>query len=289
LYPTLYRTLRRKLTFLTGVALAACLASAQEPAKPPTGTVASGIAAAAPANDVVCPLSVGTAFNASLLESIDTRRNKAGDKFRAETTETVRYGRSVVFPKGTIIEGHIVRSSTAAHGKDRVALFLEFDRAILKNGQSAAMNAGIQAIAVGPNAAAKFAPAAGGEDLEEAPWRTQGPPSDRALPLDTNLNADGSMKNLVAVSRETDDLNGVMIRPPAMELPLTQGAFTKGGLLTSDSKGALGAPEIKIYTPLSAGSDGTVLLSSKRNVRLERGTRLLVVIQPPPGTDTVLR
>jgi hypothetical protein len=74
-----------------------------------------------------------------------------------------------------------------------------------------------------------------------------------------------------------------------MELPLTQGAFTKSGLLTADSKGALGAPEIRIYTPLSAGSGGTVLMSSKKNVRLERGTRLLVVIQPPPGPDAVAK
>jgi hypothetical protein len=72
-----------------------------------------------------------------------------------------------------------------------------------------------------------------------------------------------------------------MIHPPAVELPLTQGAFTKHGLLTSDSKGALGAPDIRIYTPLSAGSDGTVLMSVKKNVHLERGTRLLIVVQPP--------
>ncbi len=72
-----------------------------------------------------------------------------------------------------------------------------------------------------------------------------------------------------------------MIRPPAVELPLTQGAFTKYGLLTSDSKGALGAPDIRIYTPLSEGSDGTVMMSTKKNVHLERGTRILIVIQPP--------
>jgi hypothetical protein len=279
---------RLTVKMMIGLALLVCAASAQEPAKP----VAKAAPAAkkAPA-DVVCPLSVGTAFNARLLESIDARRSKAGDKFRAVTIETVRYGRSVIFPKGTIIEGHIVRSSTAAEGGDRVAMFLEFDRAILGNGQSAVMNAGIQAIAVGPNAAAAKSadPAAGGDDAGDASKRAQASPSERALPVDANLSAEDAGTNLVAVSRETQDTNSAMIRPPAMELPLTQGAFTKSGLLTADSKGALGAPEIKIYTPLSAGSGGTVLMSSKKNVRLERGTRLLVVIQPPPGPDAVAK
>jgi hypothetical protein len=281
----MYRRLTVKL--MIGLALLVCAASAQEPAKP-VAKAAPSAAKKAPA-DVVCPLSVGTAFNARLLESIDARRSKAGDKFRAVATETVRYGRSVIFPKGTIIEGHIMRSSTAAEGGDRVAMFLEFDRAILGNGQSAVMNAGIQAMAVGPNAtAAKSAePAAGGDDVEDAAKRAQASPSDRAVPVDANLSAEGT--NLVVVSRETQDPSNAMIRPPAMELPLTQGAFTKSGLLTADSKGALGAPEIKIYTPLSAGSGGTVLMSSKKNVRLERGTRLLVVIQPPPGPDAVAK
>jgi hypothetical protein len=282
------------MILVVGMALAAYAACAQEAAKPaPTTGATTGATqhAARPATAVVCPLSVGTAFNARLLESIDARRSKAGYKFRAVATETVRYGRSVVFPKGTIIEGHIVRSSTSAEGGDRVAMFLEFDRAILANGQSAVMNAGIQAIAIGPNAAAKSAePAAGGDDVGDASKRAQATPSERAVPVDANLSGEGAGTNLVAVSRETQDANNnAMIRPPAMELPLTQGAFTKSGLLTADSKGALGAPEIKIYTPLSAGSGGTVLMSSKKNVRLERGTRLLVVIQPPPGPDAVAK
>jgi len=230
---------------------------------------------------VVCPLSVGTAFNAKLLESVDARRNKAGDKFTAETIETVRYGRSVIFPRGTIIEGHVVRRSISTHGSDRSALFLQFDKAILKNGQEAVMNAGIQAMAVGPNPQAPVETAVLEDPDAEAPARSEAPANPRALPLDANLNADGTPKNMVAVSHEPSDTHAVMIRPPAVELPLTQGAFTKYGLLTSDSKGALGAPDIRIYTPLSEGSDGTVMMSTKKNVHLERGTRILIVIQPP--------
>jgi hypothetical protein len=237
---------------------------------------------------VVCPLSVGTAFNAKLMETLDARRNKAGDKFTAETTETVRYGRSVILPRGTIIEGHVVRKSISTHGPDRAALFLQFDKAILKNGQETVMNAGIQAMAVGATPPAEVETAQAGDDPDaEVPARNE-PRNDaivvgRSVPLDAN--ADGSAKNVVVVSRGTEENHAVPTVPPTAELPLTQGAFTKHGLLTSDSKGALGAPDIRIYTPLSEGSDGTVMMS-KKNVHLERGTRILIVIQPPRVADT---
>ena len=245
---------------------------------------ATPTAAAKPAEakaGVVCPLSVGTAFNAKLMDTLDARRNKAGDKFTAETTETVRYGRSVILPIGTIIEGHVVRRSISTHGPDRAALFLQFDKAILKNGQETVMNAGIQALAVGPNASAAVETVIGDDPDAEVPVRNDPAMVRGALPLDTNLNADGTAKNKVAVSREPGDSRMTISEPPAVDLPLTQGAFTKHGQLTSDSKGALGAPDIRIYTPLSEGSDGTVMMSTKKNVHLEQGTRILIVIQPP--------
>ena len=65
--------------------------------------------------------------------------------------------------------------------------------------------------------------------------------------------------------------------------------MNKQGMLTNDSQGALGGTDLKVYTPLSEGSDGTVLLSAGKNVRLEAGTKLLLVIQPPPEVDPSLQ
>jgi len=278
-------------TLLLVALLAFCLGAqaraGQSPAdKSAPATAGDTAKPAGSAAGVVCPLSVGTAFNARLLQTLDARKSKAGDKFRAEVTETVHYGRSIIFPRGTIIEGHVVRQSVSTHGADRSALFLQFDKAILKNGQEAVMNAGIQALAVGatPAAPVDTASAADDNDSDAAP-RTDAAPAGPSK-LDANLNADGSAKNVVAVSHAAEDGHAAMIHPPAVDLPLTQGAFTRHGLLTSDSKGALGAPDIRLYTPLSSGSDGTVMMSTKKNVHLERGTRLLVVIQPPRVSDS---
>jgi hypothetical protein len=56
-------------------------------------------------------------------------------------------------------------------------------------------------------------------------------------------------------------------------------------LFTPESKGAFGRPDLKVYTPTSQGSHGTVLLSTKKNMHLESGTRLLLVVQPLPSSD----
>jgi hypothetical protein len=271
---TSWITMGIAVLFLAGISVA------QEAPSATPGAATTEVKPATARPGVVCPLSVGTAFNAKLLDSLDARRNKAGDKFTAETIETVRYGRSVILPRGTMIEGHVVRRSISTHGLDHAALFVQFDKAILKNGQETVMNAGIQAMAVGPSPSAAIETASAGDDPDaEAVVRND--PANRASPLDANLNADGTAKNMVAVSREPEDGRAAISEPPAVDLPLTQGAFTKRGLLTSDSKGALGAPDIRVYTPLSEGSDGTVLMSTKKNVHLERGTRILIVIQPP--------
>src|SRR6266436_2212439 len=94
---------------------------------------------------ITIPLSTGTAINASLLGELDSSKSKPGDVVNAIVSEPVVYQRSVLLPKGSRIVGHVVR--TGSDGDQSAALFVEFDRVILKNGQTAELNAGIQALA----------------------------------------------------------------------------------------------------------------------------------------------
>ena len=72
----------------------------------------------------------------------------------------------------------------------------------------------------------------------------------------------------------------------ASAAPAAAGELSSDGLFTPDSKGAFGRPDLKVYTPTSQGSHGTVLLSSKKNMHLDGGTRLLLVVQPLPNNET---
>jgi hypothetical protein len=220
---------------------------------------------------VIAPFCVGTVFNATLVTPLDAARNKAGDAVTAEISETVTYERSVIFPKGTRLYGHLVRASSTHDGKGS-ALFVRFDKATLRSGQDVMTNAGIQALVTGRRpASGEVTPAA------PEPRSSYGRDdySSRDVSTPTVLPASHELQ-----PRQTTPSTG---RPPA------QGSVTKGGMLTPDSQGALGSSDIKVYTPLSEGSEGTVLLSEGKTVRLAAGTKLLIVIQPPPETDPSLQ
>jgi hypothetical protein len=179
----------------------------------------------------------------------------------------------VIFPKGTKIHGHLVRATSARDEKGS-ALFVRFDKAILKNGQEVMMSAGIQALVAGRGPVSNVVPAA-----DEVGPRQSYSPADEYSPRDV------STPMVVPASQELPSRSNSQ----ATDAPVAQGSLTKNGMLTPDSQGALGSSKIKVYTPLSEGSDGTVLLSSAKNMHLDAGTKLLLVIQPPPESDPNLQ
>jgi hypothetical protein len=223
-----------------------------------------------PALPVTAPLGVGTAFNVSLNDSLDTSKAKPGDPVTGEIAEDVTYERSVIFSKGTKITGHIVRANSAGHGRSGSALFIQFDKALLQDGEEVLLNAGIQALAV--------------DSVRTSALPDDVAAAEKGQPAEAGVSDAGSEESSSVVSTIYDlSPRGLRRALPGDNTP--QGEVRKDGLLTPDSKGAFGRPELKLYTPTSEGSHGTVLLSSKKNIHLESGTRLLLVVQPPPQPD----
>ena len=211
---------------------------------------------------ITIPLSTGTAINASLVGVLDSERNKPGDAVNAIVTESVVYQRSVLLPKGSRIVGHVVR--TGGDGDETSALFVEFDRVILRNGQEAELNAGIQALA--PAGTAATIPSR--EKYEE--YRMDGP-------VRTSPGL-GSADTMVVPSTYTLPRRAVAAELPG---PKIEGGIDRKGLFTPDSKGAFSDASLRVFTPVSEGSHGTVLVGNRPSIRLANGTRLLIVVQPP--------
>ena len=223
---------------------------------------------ATPAAPVTAPMSVGTAFNTILAEPLDTRRAKAGDVVTTVLAEDVNYEQSVVLPKGTKVIGHIVRTTSGGHGRAGSALFIQFDKAVLGNGEEALVNAGIQALAASSVTPAPIE----GDALPGKPE-----PNDTLEPVQEGPLGVASPQVVSTIY----DAPTRRFRDPLS--PLLQGEINSDGLFTPESKGAFGRPDVKIYTPTSEGSHGTVLLSTKKQMHLDSGTRLLLVVQPPPS------
>jgi hypothetical protein len=55
------------------------------------------------------------------------------------------------------------------------------------------------------------------------------------------------------------------------------GGLDAAGRLTSDSRGVFGLKDTELSSAASGGAEGTLITSAKRNVRLDRGTRMLLV------------
>ena len=232
-----------------------------------------------PPAPVTAPLSIGTAFNATLVDVIDTRRAKPGDPVTAEVVENVTYERTVIFPKGTKVVGHILRATSGGRGRAGSALFVQFDKAILKDGQEVMLNAGIQALAVSqvaPQSDTERSSTDGATSAENSPAE---PLTEGAEPASTTSTNDALIVSTIY------DTSRRGLRPPLFAAPAAEGELNSDGMFTPDSKGAFGRPDVKVYTPTSQGSHGTVLLSAKRHMHLDSGTRLLLVVQPPPSGE----
>jgi hypothetical protein len=232
-----------------------------------------------PPAPVTAPLSIGTAFNASLVDPLDTRRAKPGDLVTAEVGENVTYERTVVFAKGTKVLGHIVRATSGGHGRAGSALFVQFDKALLQNGQEVMLNAGIQALAVG-----SVAPLSDTEGKDAATALAANPAAEPEAAPVAESGLSSSTNDALIVSTIYDRPRSGL-RPPLFAAPAAEGELNSDGMFTPDSKGAFGRPDMKVYTPTSEGSHGTVLLSAKKYMHLDSGTRLLLVVQPPPNGD----
>jgi hypothetical protein len=206
-------------------------------------------------------------------DTLDTRKLKAGDTFTAETAEDVSYQRCMIFPKGTKIVGHVVRASPGGRGHAGSAIFVQFDRATTKDGQEVILNAGIQALALGGVAPMPAGTSKNGKTASEA------------VPVIDESAASGASSDALVVSTLYPDPRSASRTSLPGSLAV-QGEFTSDGLFSQDSKGAFGRPDMKVYTPTSEGSRGTVLLSSRKNMHIDAGTHLLLVVQPPPGSDS---
>src|ERR1700720_4764426 len=110
-------------------------------------------------------LAGGTAINATLNSSLDSKKAKPGEQITAHTMEAVKStdGRTIL-PKGTKLVGHVTKASARSNGQGESTLAIQFDKAMLKGGQEVPLNnAVIQAVAAPAQQSVAY-----GSDLERA-------------------------------------------------------------------------------------------------------------------------
>lgn len=72
-------------------------------------------------------LPPGTSLRVRLLETLDTRSNRAGDRFTASLAEPLVEGNRVVVPRGATVSGYITESKSSGRFKGRAVMALRLD------------------------------------------------------------------------------------------------------------------------------------------------------------------
>jgi hypothetical protein len=242
----------------------------------------AGGSAAAKGQQAQSSLAAGTAVNAELDKSLDSKKAKVGDAVTARTTEAVKEDGKVVLPKGSKLVGHLTRASARGKGDDDSTLGVQFDRAELKSGQEMAVQLTLQAIAAPPGVAA-----IGGDDLQGT-----GTSGSMGGASRTGAGAPAPVGGAVSgaastAARTTGDVSGAATSTVNSTANTAAGATTQaatGGLnssgqLAANSRGVFGLNGLSLSAEASNSTQGSVIASSGKSVRLDSGTRLLLTTQ----------
>ena len=222
-----------------------------------TPTFAQEAPAAAVRNEQTeATLAAGTAILAELTSGLDSKKLKVGDAVTAHTTEPMKSNDSrTIMPRGTKLQGHVTQAEARSKGGNSSTLGIQFDKATLKDGTEIALNVVIQAIA--PR---EFSGPVGGSDDS----------SPRAIGTNQTSPMSGGHVPPPTNSPQTADGGG----GPAGNFPQAQGPR-----LDERSQGAVGMKGITLDAQAADGRGTTVFSSNGKSVKLDEGTRLLLVVQ----------
>jgi hypothetical protein len=198
----------------------------------------------------------GTALNAELNSSVDSKKAKIGDKVAAHTTEEFKYAGKTIIPLGTKLEGHVTEATARSKGDSGSTLAIQFDKAIAKKGEEIPLNVSILAIAAPQSDFSGGAPGSG------APASGGGAPAAAGSPMGTSHSpaaTPGTTSNPGGGADSTMGPNG-------------------SAQLSAKSRGVYGLGDLKLMATSSGAGQTIVITSSGKNVHLDGGTRFLLVV-----------
>jgi len=237
-------------------------------------------AAAAQAGKKSAQLASGSTFEAELAKAVDAKKVKAGDQVEARTRKDVKSEGEVIIPKKSKLLGRVTEAKARGKGEaeSESRLGIAFDRAITPKGEEIPLNVVIQAIAAAETAAS----AAARHDEMAAPAPAPG----AARPAGSGAASGGLVGGVTSTVGSTvgavGQTAGAVTGNVAGAVDSTVQAGTQplgaglAGVLNSNSTGVIGLQGLRLQSEGSNQTQGSLIVSSDKNVRLESGTRFLL-------------
>ncbi len=202
-------------------------------------------------------LPSGTAINAQLNSSVDSKKAKVGDKVEAHTTDAMLEDGKEIVPKGAKLEGHVTEATARSKGDNGSTLAIQFDKAIPKKGGEIPLNVLIVAVAPAQNDFSGGSVGPGSDPLSERGGAAAG----------------GSP---MGASRPQNPTSGTP------KYPTTGNGSTEtsgAAQLSANSRGVYGLKDLKLMVNNSGTGQTTIITSTGKSVHLDSGTRLLLLGQ----------
>ena len=212
----------------------------------------------------------GTIINAELNGSLDSKKLKPGDAVNAHTATDLKTndGR-IVLPKGTKIIGHVTQASARGAGQPESSLGLVFDKAILKSGQEIPLNASVQAVGAPPSSSFDNSTPAG----EPLGGTRPAAPGGGVQGTSQGTSRGGSMNGASSTPNGIGD-------PSVGAIPSDTGNANTGQW-DANTRGVVGMRNLSLNA--AGEGQGSIIKSTGKNVKLDNGTRLLLVTGPVAG------
>ena len=223
-------------------------------------------------------ISSGSKIDATLATSLDAKRSKPGDEVEARAAEDVKQDGKVVLKKGTRLVGHVTQAQARAKGQTQSQLGIVFDHAVLKNGQEMPFSASIQALASAQSAAnsstGDITASGAGMGAAQGSTRGGGGLAGGVASTATSTAAATSGTVMNTASSVPSAAGGTM--NTAMHSTGAVGGLTSTGRLASNSNGVFGLEGLSIDSAASSATQGSMIISTTKNVHLDSGTQLLL-------------
>lgn len=246
-----------------------------------SASASNSAGASAKAGDASLNLSNDSAVQATLLTAVDARHSKPGDQVIARTTQDVKQDGHVVLHKGFKLMGHVTQAQARSKSNAESSVGVVFDNAVMKGGQQVPIHLGIQALAAAANQTSSSVGNDAGMLASGGSAAGSGRAAGGGLLGGTGATVGGVTSDAGMVAGNVGQTaNGAV---GATTRTATSAAGSTGGLnavgqLTSDSRGVFGLEGLNLNAAAGNATQGSVVSSTSRNVRLDSGTQMVLQV-----------
>ena len=208
-------------------------------------------------------IAPGSVIPVQLSKTVDAKKAKTGDEVVATVTQDLKTNSGeVVVPKDTKMIGHVTEAQARNKEQKQSEIGIAFDHAVVK-GDQMQLPMSIQAVIAPPSSSPSAAapegpsPSAAGGSSGSSPTtgsRTTGTGSG------TGTGTTPAPQQNYPSGGASDPASQGEARPP----------------ITGNTQGVIGISDVKLDSGSQNSQQGSVLTSEKNNVKIEKGTLLLL-------------